>query len=73
MPQWCLTATGVPASEDNTFLFDVGTELCADDEASDDSFRNLALDPVDDSDCDVADLCDVEVVGLALAELRTTC
>jgi hypothetical protein len=46
-----LTATGVPASDDNTFLFDVGTELCADDEAFDEacdnSFRDLALDPVD--------------------------
>jgi len=54
VPQWCLTATGVPASEDNTFLFDVGTELCADDDAfddaCDDNFRDLALDPVDVAD-----------------------
>jgi hypothetical protein len=53
-----LTATGVPASEDKTFLFDVGTELCADDEAfdeaCDDSFRDLALDPVDVEDAEPA-------------------
>jgi hypothetical protein len=55
-----LTAPDVVPSEDDTNAFDVGVESCADDE-------RLVLDD------DVADLCDVDVLGVALAELRTTC
>ena len=31
MPQWCLTPPCVPPPEDNTRLFEVGAEFCAED------------------------------------------
>ena len=60
MPQWCLTAPWVAPSDDDTNAFDVGAEPWPDDEP-----------PVLDDD--VADLCEVEVAGVALADLRTRC
>jgi hypothetical protein len=85
VPQWCLTAPCVPPPVDNTLLFEVGAEFCADD-AVDVAVRltvpvdvaDSAVVLVDDFDRDAGAVEDpdppvIPPVGVALAELRTRC